>query len=50
VRLNRTDGALVRVIAGVDANRGAIDETKAEQTAVRFVKALFPALRGYLPA
>lgn len=48
VRLNRTDGSLVRVIvpiAGGDAGTPA-----AEETAVRFVKTLFPVLSGYLPS
>ena len=45
VRLNRTDGALVRVIAPVVRS-----EPEAEQTAVEFIKVLFPALDGYLPA
>lgn len=45
IRLNRTDGALVRVIAPIiDNNADA-----AEALAVSFVRALFPALPGYLP-
>jgi EpsI family protein len=46
VRLNRTDGALVRVITPVGDDG---DEARAEQTAIRFVKALFPVLGSYLP-
>jgi exosortase D (VPLPA-CTERM-specific) len=47
VRLNRTDGSLVRVIVPVGGENG---ETRAEELAVRFVKALFPVLGSYLPA
>jgi EpsI family protein len=46
MRMNRTDGALVRVIAPIDGNDG---EPNAEGTAVRFVKAMFPLLGSYLP-
>jgi EpsI family protein len=46
VRLNRTDGALVRVIVPIVGEGG---EAHAEQTGIRFVKVLFPALAGYLP-
>jgi EpsI family protein len=52
VRLNRTDGALVRVIAPIagttdaDATEG---ERRAEAQLKRFVNELFPALNGYLP-
>jgi len=46
VRMNRTDGALVRVIAPITEQKG---ETPAEMLAVRFVQDLFPALAGYLP-
>jgi EpsI family protein len=45
VRLNRTDGALVRVIVPVTG-----DEQAAETHAVQFIKVLFPTLGGYLPA
>jgi EpsI family protein len=48
VRLNRTDGALVRVI--VPAAADDVDQKKAEATAVKFVKAMFPHLNAYLPA
>jgi EpsI family protein len=46
VRLNRTDGALVRVISPLVGDDG---ETRAEMLAVAFVKDLFPALGKYLP-
>jgi EpsI family protein len=48
VRLNRTDGALVRVTAPIASN---IDngEARALGDAVRFVKVLFPRLADYLP-
>ena len=46
VRLNRTDGALVRVIAPIVGDAG---ETRAEMLAVGFVKDLFPNLAAYLP-
>jgi len=46
MRLNRTDGALVRVIAPIVGDEG---ESNAEGTAVRFVKAMFPLLGSYLP-
>jgi EpsI family protein len=47
VRLNRTDGSLVRVMAPVTT--GDSREAVAEATGVRFVKALFPLLSNYLP-
>lgn len=47
VRMNRTDGSMVRVIAPVDAR---VDNTaEAEALAVTFVRAIFPALPAYLP-
>lgn len=53
VRLNRTDGALVRVIAPIPGSAtGSQSETgerQAEALAVRFVQELFPALGTYLP-
>jgi EpsI family protein len=45
IRLNRTDGALVRVITPI---RGS--EADAEQEAVAFVKTLYPLLGRYLPS
>jgi EpsI family protein len=48
VRLNRTDGALVRIIAPIKI--GSEDGGRAaELDATRFVRALFPALSPYLP-
>ena len=49
IRLNRTDGSLVRVISPIpvgDDDGGA----SAEALAVEFVRVLFPALSGYLPS
>ncbi len=46
-RLNRTDGALVRVIAPVAP--GEQGEADAEKAAVKFVNSLFPLLPNYLP-
>ncbi len=48
VRLNRTDGSLVRVItpAPLDTEDG---EKRAERDAAQFVEVLFPRLREYLP-
>jgi EpsI family protein len=48
IRLHRTDGALVRVIAPIDA-RAQNGEADAERLAVQFVKTMFPLLGGYLP-
>jgi EpsI family protein len=49
VQLNRTDAALVRVIAPISPN---VDdgEASAERQATDFVKAMFPLLPGYLPS
>jgi EpsI family protein len=47
VRLNRTDGALVRVTVPVP-DRDA-QEASAEAVGIRFVKAMFPFLANYLP-
>ena len=49
VRLNRSDGSIVRVIAPVlpDVENA---ETVAERTAAQFVKAMFPFLPTYLPS
>jgi EpsI family protein len=47
-RLNRTDGAIVRVIAPLkDETEDA--ETRAEQNGLRFVKGLLPHLNQFLP-
>jgi len=48
IRLNRTDGSLVRVIASIPSNVED-GEASAERLAVRFVKDLFPVLGNYLP-
>lgn len=48
IRMNRTDGSLVRVIAPIPV--GAEDDgAAAEQLAVEFVRVLFPTLPAYLP-
>jgi EpsI family protein len=49
VRLNRTDGAIVRVIAPV-VGEGPAAEAVAERTAAEFVRTLFPVLPTYLPS
>ena len=46
VRYHRSDTALVRVTVPVFHN----DRARATQLAVSFVQALFPVLKGYLPA
>ena len=48
VRLNRTDGAIVRVIAPI-AGSGADAEKNAEALALRFIKDLLPQLGTFLP-
>jgi EpsI family protein len=48
MRLNRTDGSIVRVIAPV--NSTATDgEMAAEKRAVEFISVLLPSLEGFLP-
>lgn len=47
IRMNRTDGSMVRVIAPIAVGD---DGAKAEQLATEFVRALFPRLTGYLPS
>ncbi len=49
IRLNRTDGALVRVISPVLGETPA-DEARAESAGVAFVQAIFPRLADYLPS
>ena len=52
VRLNRTDGAMVRVIApipGTTEADAAAGERRSEALLTSFVQELFPALNGYLP-
>jgi EpsI family protein len=48
VRLNRTDGAIVRVIAPI-AHDSSADEQQAEREASAFIKHLLPQLDGFLP-
>ncbi len=45
IRTNRTDGALVRIIAPI-----VTTEADAERQAVSFAQTLFPMLKRYLPA
>ena len=47
MRLNRTDGSIIRVIAPVGASPDA--EVRAEQNALRFVEVLLPQLQAFLP-
>lgn len=47
VRLNRTDGSMVRVIAPIAHEA---DGKAAEALAVTFVHSLFPRLSGYVPS
>jgi EpsI family protein len=49
MRLNRTDGALVRVITPITGTSTA-DEDAAAQRAAAFVQGLFPSLSGVLPS
>jgi EpsI family protein len=48
MRLNRTDGAIVRVTAPI-ADDSPAAEARAEQSALAFVQALFPELGRFLP-
>jgi EpsI family protein len=48
VRLNRTDGAMIRVVVPVD-DRAADGEREATQAAQEFSRAMFPLLSRYLP-
>jgi EpsI family protein len=48
VRLNRTDGALVRVIAPVVGD-GPDAEARAERLGTAFIQAMFTRLSAYLP-
>ena len=48
IRMNRTDGSMVRVIAPIDT-RVEGKEGEAEQLAADFVRAIFPLLPSYLP-
>jgi EpsI family protein len=47
VRLNRTDGSMVRVIARIPQDA---DGSAAEALAVTFIRELFPLLPGYIPS
>jgi EpsI family protein len=47
IRLNRTDGSMVRVVAPL-SDDGRADRA-AQQSAVDFVQAMFPLLNSYLP-
>jgi EpsI family protein len=49
VRLNRTDGALVRVMVRL-AGESRAAEDDAERNGVGFVRTMFPLLTGLLPA
>jgi EpsI family protein len=49
VRLNRTDGSIVRVIAPIAGNTREA-EARAEAVALRFVQVLLPQLNGFIPA
>jgi EpsI family protein len=49
MRLNRTDGALVRVITPI-AGASTADEDAAAQRGAVFVQDLFPSLSGVLPS
>jgi EpsI family protein len=48
IRLNRTDGSLVRVIAPIPVNADD-DGAAAEKLAEEFVRVIFPQLSAYLP-
>ena len=47
IRMNRTDGSMVRVIAPIPQGD---DGSNAERLAAEFVRALFPRLSGYIPS
>jgi EpsI family protein len=47
IRMNRTDGSMVRVIAPIAIGS---DGAEAERLATEFVRVLFPRLSGYLPS
>lgn len=49
IRHHRSDTALVRVIVGVPPNGGAAGRERAEQTALSFVKSVYPPLKTFLP-
>ncbi len=47
IRLNRTDGAIVRVTVPIERLQGS--EPAAEQLAVSFIQTMFPTLDQFLP-
>ncbi len=47
IRMNRTDGALVRLIAPIGFESGA--EAASQREATAFVQAIFPLLGAYIP-
>lgn len=47
IRLNRTDGSMIRVIAPIPLGSDGAD---AERLATEFVLSLFPRLTGYIPS
>lgn len=47
IRLNRTDGSMIRVIAPIPLGADGVD---AERIATEFVVSLFPRLTGYIPS
>jgi EpsI family protein len=49
MRLNRTDGAMVRVVTPI-TGASAADEDAAAKRAAAFVQSLFPSLSGVLPS
>jgi hypothetical protein len=46
IRMNRTDGALVRIITAVDRNE---DVEHAQQRAVEFAQVILPSLDSCIP-
>ena len=46
IHLNRTDGALVRIVVPI---QGKTTESDAQLTAVRFIKQILPTLDSYIP-
>ena len=48
MRINRTDGAMVRVISPIIGS-GPQAEAASETEATRFVQSIFPLLSRYLP-
>ena len=47
VRINRTDGGLVRIIVPIPEGES---ERRVEEAAAKFIQALFPLLPGHLPS